>query len=776
MLKLKRSRPQKYEGFLKKGIFRIICIGIFLFCIQIGSAQTIPPAELLVKDTINFGDGSRNGLINKIIQPFRFRENIQKKERDRIMALIRRLTAKGDLVIDSATVESITDELVSLTNQLMMANDTTERLKIEIARTIENLDSKAPQSLVDSIQIQLGNVLQGLLDQSNASQVTERAKISNAMIQLRQIALSCNVPGPESTNTLGDTLIVNYRFCLKPRLSVFGWHSSSRNADFQGYNLNYLTDLILKGYQLGIDGIESNKEGLRNTLDSMVLTKSKAFGLRISLSVFTSSVDRTQLLLTKEEVQSRFFNRISALIKTYGLNGVNLDLNGLDPKDSGKFMDFVSRLKSNLLAKDSSLILSVNLPPLANRSETDLISSLDFNRLNQDVDYYFIQTHQLNITATRIPFALSPLWADETFLRGSIENAFSFLSNKGALMEKLVMTVSYEGIHWPMPDYIPGSRAIGFGTKVDYSQSQDILIRAMEEDGGAILGYDPIQASAYLNFRENGILRQMWYADPRGLAAKYDWAVRNSLGGVAIQGLGTDSGSSMLWDALGASLIKVDSIGKSQRVIKAVEPKKKLSFWDYLTTYSVDIQFAGLNDIYIGDPNRKPKEWYCYFDPFPSRDTIRLMADQLCIEDYWDYRSEFETFPNTDYYFINSTEECYCMIGRWDIYAEINGIAFVISFGLLIISVIITFIGIKRNGEDWEWKSAFLLASIIFGLLSFITLFFHLFFDTQFKYIGAGSDEVTIWGVMVIFAIGILAGVIIHRLRISKTFTQRDLP
>lgn len=475
-------------------------------------------------------------------------------------------------------------------------------------------------------------------------------------------------------------------------------------------------------------------------------------------------------------MQDRLFQRVSALIQSHGLNGINLNLVGLNPRDSRGLSSFVQSFKDNLRSIDSQVNLSLNLPPLANTSQHELASSLDFDGLNSAVDFYLVESQRLNITATRIPFALSPLYADQTNSRGALESAVSFYSNGRVPLAKLVLSVSYEGIQWPMPDFNPGSRAEGFGTLLNYQQVQDILRTALENENGAVLGFDPIQASAYLNYEQTGQLTQLWFTEVRGLAAKYDWILNNSLGGVALYGLGTDTETTALWDVLGASLIEVDSaVVKTQKVELEAE-KQSPTLWDYLLTYSRDIQWAGLNDIYIGDPNRIPREEYCYYDPYPTRDSIRTLANEKGIESYWDYQSEFKTFEGTEFYSIDSELECICLLGRWDRYTQLNGIAFLSCLLLLGMTILITFFGVKRNGEEWGLRGMFIGLTITFGLLAFLTFFFYLFFNTQFKFIGAGSNEVTIWELIIIFSVGILAGIIIHRLRISKTFTQRDLP
>ncbi|TDK50630.1 glycosyl hydrolase family 18 protein [Algoriphagus formosus] len=769
-----------YSVLAVKKLFKsLVVLGLmFLFIANpkaLAQNDTIPPSRLIMRDTIDMGDSARKGIINKLIQPIRFKENRNKRERERVVDLIRNLTTDGDLAIDSTTVQLIADELLDLTNQLMVTKDTTVSIQNEIARTIKNLDSKAPKVLVDSIQIQLGNVLQGLLDQSQKEKAAEKSSLTASLSELRQIGLSCGAPGlPILRDSVGDTLIVDYQFCLKAKIPVFGWYGNANN--FQEYNLNYLTDLIIQSYQVGSDGLEANPRGLRMVLDSAVLSKSLAFGKRVSLSIETTSAQRTRNLLRSASVSSSLFGRINELVKEYGLGGINISLAGLRESDSEGLSNFIGKFKENLAALDTTLLLTLNIPPIANSPEFDLASSIDYTQLNSQVDYYLIQAQRLNIAETTIPFSLSPLYPDQTSSRGSIENAVAFYTNGKLPISKLVVTLSYEGVFWPMQGFIPGSRSDDFGTIIDYSESQAILSRALESENGSVLGFDPIQASAYLNYRDSQGLKQLWFTDSQGLAAKYKWLLDNNVGGVAILGLGTESGSSSLWDVLGASMIEVDSLVLSSQKIEVEEAQEPRTFWSYLKTYSRDIQWAGLNDIYIGDPNKKPKEEYCYYDIYPDGDSLRVLANQKGIQSYWDYENKFSQYPGTDYYSLDSDKECLCLLGRWDKYADLNFIAFAIFFVLLILAVVITFFGIKRFGEEWTLRSVFIGLTIAFGLLAFICFFFFLFFNTQLKFIGAGSSEVTIWGVIIIFIVGILAGIIIHRLRISRTFTQRDLP
>lgn len=737
----------------------------------------IPPSQIILSDSINFGDSSKTGLINKIIQPFRFRENQIHRERERMVQLIRKLTKEGDMTIDSATVNAIVDDLLQLTQHLASIQDTTVRLQDEIDQVLVNLDSKAPKQLLDSVQIQLGNVLQGLLDDSKAVNTEARKEMLAKLTALRQVHLSCGAEGLTTFQaTLGDTLSVDYQKCLSAQTRIFGWHLPAMNSRIKNYNLNYLTDLILYGYELGSSGRENNPKTMIGVLEGGILTENQTYGKAVSLSVYSNSTAVIGDFLNQKAAQDQFVSRMKELLVSYKLDGVNIYFEGIQAKDSKKFSQFISRLKSDLSVVGKNLILTLSIPPIANTRDLAIANSYDFSALNSSVDYYLVQTQKLNITATRIPFSLSPLYPDQANSRGSVEGTFAYYTNGKIPANKLVMTVSYQGISWPMPDFVPGSRGLEFGSILDYKTIQESIVSTIGQPEGAVMGYDSEQASAYLNYGSIGNLRQVWFDDSKSLEDKYTWALDNAIGGVAIWGLGYDEGTTDLWDVLGATLIRVDSVVISSKVLKPEKSPADLSLAEYLWTYQQDIQWAGLNDIYIGDPYKKPEPDYCYFEVYPDKDSIQRLAKAYHVLDFWQNRNEFVRYDTTDYYSLKSYQDCVCMIGRWERYSEINGIASLVLFGLLFIGIMIILLGIRKYGDEWTLRGLFTAISIGIGLLALVALFFYLFFNTQVGFIGAGSSEVTIWVLILIFAFGIAAGLIINRLRMAKRFAYRDLP
>lgn len=769
------------ESYVRTNLYRVLLwtlvCSAFLSNLNPAFAQEprqIPPSEIVLSDSINWGDSSRHGFINKIIQPFRFRENQIQKERQRMVLLIRRLTEEGDLNIDTATVSAIVNDLINLTNEQEDAQKTSARLEEEIHQALVELDLKAPLDLVDSVKVQLGNVLQGLMDETKEANLAQRKAMMAKLSALRQIQFSCGSPElPTYETTVGDSLLVRYQNCLKAETRIFGWHLAEMGNKYQNYNFNYLSDLILHGYELGGNGLENNPDVLQKMLEGGIIKRLEHSGKHASLSVYSYSAPLTSSFLNQKNSQDRFLRRIKELVESHGLQGISIYFETIRPKDSAAFTQFIAKLRSELTVMRPNLLLTVGIPAISNTENLSIASALDFPSLNALVDYYMVMTQNLNITATRIPFSRSPLYPDQANPRGSIEGTFSQYSNGKVPINKLVMTVSYQGISWPMPDFIPGSRATGLGTSINFNTIQQTILPTVGQYDGAVLGYDPEQAAAYLNYGEIGNLKQLWFEDARSLSEKYNWALENQVGGVGIWGLGFDEGYTELWDAIGANLIYIDSMVLDTTKVLSKKEGTKLGFWNYVKIYFNDVQWAGVNDIYLGDPNNSD---YCYFDPYPSREAIQELKAQYEIDDFWLHPKRFKKYDNTEFNALDSYQQCISLLGRWDRYAELNGKAAIILFILLFVAGVTIFLGVKTHGDEWVWRVVLTHISIGIGLLSLISVFFYAFFSTHIGFLGAGSNEVTMAMVLLIFTVGILSGVIINYLIMSRKYSNKDLP
>lgn len=100
-------------AFQKKRITIILLLLVFFIQVPAFAQVKIQPSTINLKDTLKF-DKKTEGILNKIIQTIKFRDNRNKKEKDRVYQLMLSLIKKGQLNIDSTTVDEIMLKLVLL--------------------------------------------------------------------------------------------------------------------------------------------------------------------------------------------------------------------------------------------------------------------------------------------------------------------------------------------------------------------------------------------------------------------------------------------------------------------------------------------------------------------------------------------------------------------------------------------------------------------------------------------------------------------------------------
>jgi hypothetical protein len=771
-----------YSAFLYPITSKFGWMGLFMLLLVTSPliAQQKKPSSpnIMLKDPVDLGDTVRTGLLNKMVQPLRLKENRIARERKQIVDMLRSLTNRGDLYWDETKIDSIVSQLIVISSNLDDTQESTNILKNQLDEVFGKVASKAPLVLVDSIKLQLGNLLQQFMNENSALEAAARKELLAKLVSLKQVQHACgSMYSPQLEAVIGDSVCVIYQKCIQPKTRVFGWHSLQMDKQIKNYNFNYLTDIILDGYELGSNGLETNSNSLASLLNSGIISKSRSFGKSVTLAIKINSATELEKFLRQRQSQEVFFGRLKELRKQYGLSGVTIYFEALQPQQARLFAQFIANIRSQYINDLAGFDLHVSLPSLANTANSALASSLDYAMMNKDVNFYILRTDQLNITNTRIPFSRSPLYKDPANTRGSIEQTLAYFSNGKIELKKLVMTVSYQGMTWPVPNFFPGTRALEFGKEISYKVIQEEIVGPFANDDYSFFGHDPEQASALINYDDYGILRQVWYEDARSLAEKYMWVLDNQLGGVAIRGLGLDDGHTELWDVLGASLMQVDSVVLGTDKVLKKSSKGTRTLRQYLRTYFDDLQWAGLNDIYLGSPDITNPH-YCYFKPYPRGDSLVMEAKRRNIQltSYWDHTIPFQLYPGSQEYGIYSMEECICLLGRWERYTEINGLSTLILLLLLAITITVIFIGIKNEGDDWRWRNGLTIFAIVVGLLFFLNFTLFLFFNTQIGFLGAGSNEVTLRVVFLIFLTGLAVGYLIHVILIKRKYSLKDLP
>lgn len=508
---------------------------------QSGKSSTV-----VLSDSVVFHQEENNSLLQTITPAFRLRENRTKYERDRIVNLIRNLIDSGDLSIDSLTVNLIIEDLLRFSNDSSQSWEEIQKIQDELI------------GLIDTLGFESAN----------------RKEILKKLVQLKAIQIKCD---PQIIPSEGKAINDSTFLCLTTKAKVFGWQDANLDPNvIQSYNFEYLTDIIYHGYELGPDGNSKNEKLLNNLLiDRTLATLVQKNGIKLSLSIFSNSATTIGSFLGNANAQETLIMQLKEILKKAPIDGINIYFENLPIKDQNDFSAFVQDLR-NEFSKDKSFLITLSLPPISSDKDIEKVRAYDLESLGPLVDYFLIQTDKVKLLNDEFPGSPSPLYKLEAGKSASIATTLDFYSNWKLPKSKMVITVSYLGITWPVSDFIEGSRAIGLGKYMGFKEIKEYFGDLEKFEKAPIYEFDTVMVSSYFQYFEKGKMNILWFEDGNSLYKKYNFAVEENLGGVAIWGLGYDEGYVELWDALGAAMVKVDTVIVSK---KPSESEKK-SYWD----------------------------------------------------------------------------------------------------------------------------------------------------------------------------------------------------
>lgn len=778
-----------------------LCLG----CCPLLAQETISPAKLKL-DSLSQKDSIDKSLIQRLIQPIRFKDNRETKERQRIFDFLKVLITEKDLQIDSTTVSEITEVLITQAKNIAVnenansaLSDKNKLLAAEIQQALEVLDSKAPKSKIDSIQSQLQSVLQGMMNETDKNGLAIQKEITSKVEELQKVQYSC-----ESENVkvwevdYQDSLRITYQKCLKTSVRVFGWQATEKSAEYKSYNLNYLSDLIIYGFEIGGKGEVKNPKQLDLLLNGGAIKQAIQANKTISLSIYSKSEAEISQFLGNSYAQNSFLSTIKALIKKYSIGGININFEKVSSPDQKKLTQFIASLDKELSSENPDFLLTISLPSINVKSIIPIVNGYEFAQLVSLVDYFLIETDKLNVPSSKAPFSPSPLYTNPKVNRGSIEATMGFYSNGKIPITKLVMTLGYGGISWPVPDFLGNSKALRYGESLNFRTIQEDFVTGGDTTLNAVYGFDADQTSPYYNYEKKGEFRQLWFEDGISLYLKAQWALEKGLGGVAIEGLGQDEGYTEMWDAIGASLVYVDSVVLKQELIK----QKKLGIFQYLTIFQDDLEWASANDVYI-EKSQLGSEMYCEYKIFKEKlsgaklsgniyykrlvdklllspDTTISLKDMILmdagISDAWSKRLDYNIFLDPYENFLKDDLECACLVSRWDEYTGIFKIATLVIIGVFSLIAIFLVYMVIRIGDDWRYRGLFTGIAIGLGILCLISGFFTLFLNGNFTMFGVGSEAVALWFLLLILIFGIGIGVLLNKVNNRRKLRSKDLP
>ncbi|MCK6546983.1 glycosyl hydrolase family 18 protein, partial [Myxococcota bacterium] len=270
-----------------------------------------------------------------------------------------------------------------------------------------------------------------------------------------------------------------------------------------------------------------------------------AHGVKAELAFTLFDGDGIAALVATSASRARAITAMVDAMEAGGADGINVDFEGVPGEARDGFSAFMEELRAELERRGHvDATLSIAGPAV------DWTASFDLARLLAVTDLYFIMGYGYHWGGSGVPgpvgqLRVGPIWRDLVSI--SMERTLAYYSGlvPAAQRPQIVFGVPYYGYEWPATSSAFGARTTGGGRSRTYAVAR----RAVE--AGRVRQWEPESENAWFTFEDGG-WKQTWYDDEESLAAKYQLALEQEIGGVGIWALGYDEDYPELWDVLDA--------------------------------------------------------------------------------------------------------------------------------------------------------------------------------------------------------------------------------
>jgi len=623
----------------------------------------VVPLKIQTNDSLNF-----NFIDKTFLQPFKFKKNRDRLEKERVYDLIQKLIRDGDL--------RISDTVLDWSDIIKVLDAKLDSISIRDSTKIALLDNN--QSKIDSL-------LAYLLDSSAIDFDTLGLNEKKDSLKTGDLVY----PDREKLLKLRSILSTNVDPCIQLNKKIIGWHDLGAGFDYKNYNFNYLSVINLNGFELDERG--DSKYSLDLVEINNIINFSQQNCTDVYLTIHNASEDQISGFLKNSEAQDRFVETLDGNTFLGKLNGVNIYFENINPADSELFVKFVKKLNNKFKQNSNQFAITISIPAVFNKTSLKKISAYNFVELNPIVDHYIVLTNNMIELDSLWAGPKSPLKSNNNLGFGSIESSVDFYSNGKIPVSKLIVSVSYLGIEWPVIDSLGKVKLYSDGIEVQYNSIQDSISKYRRDKTTFKQNFDSTQAVAYLDIRRQNFepgYTQIWYENSQSLKMKYEWVIENNLAGVSIVGLGYDDGYTDLWDVLGLTFIDTIPINFESNLIKDCDAR--VLGIDNLMFSNIKINF----NKELAIVKEKVLNYSSFFEGFQDYDEefksnwfgSEFISDLRMSAAWVKFKSTSEIEIESKYKpLLKNKETCICLIERWYVYAYL---CFFIS---IIIGIIIVY-------------------------------------------------------------------------------------
>ena len=282
---------------------------------------------------------------------------------------------------------------------------------------------------------------------------------------------------------------------------------------FNGYAYPFIDRALLNAvapYQSALTpftyGISATG-GLLPLDDDALLAAARAHGAKpvMHLSTYTEDdrfdVERAELVLTDQAVQTALIGEIQATMARKGFAGLDVDFEYLPGTLADAYAAFLGRLR-RLLGAQGWFVWAALAPKTSAGQPGLLYEGHNYAKVGAAVDAVLLMTYEWGYTYGP-PMAVAPL----PNVRAVLDYAVTEIP-----AAKILLGVPNYGYDWPLP-FVQGT------TRAQSISNQEAIRIAVHY--GADIQYDETAQSPFFRYTgEDGAVHEVWFEDARSMRAK----------------------------------------------------------------------------------------------------------------------------------------------------------------------------------------------------------------------------------------------------------------
>ncbi len=284
-----------------------------------------------------------------------------------------------------------------------------------------------------------------------------------------------------------------------------------------------------------------------------LIARAQISGGKFLVTIAIQNTDNIESILNSDEYQQNLIRDVIEQVKQKNLDGVNLDVEYVGIPDDiyrQKFVKFVQIFTKQLRQEKPEIITSIDVFPRSVRKPR----LFDIHTIVSFFNYVIVMSYDYYTPTAKSAGPTAPI-------KGYVEKNYFFDYvttyddyKKAVPSEKIIMGVPYYGYDWPV---VNGDEPLS--PQIEPQNPNDVAIlsyaRAKEDplySDKEKCKFDELaqQPWCWYHDEKERVDRQAWFEDERSIEAKFEFANKNNLQGIAIWALGYDKNYPELWDAI----------------------------------------------------------------------------------------------------------------------------------------------------------------------------------------------------------------------------------